>query len=53
MRENPARYPEGVEDDDSFLEFCCVQPGSIWLQFRDGKLVNYDVANFRDLLDYK
>jgi|GEM_PF-5963737 len=46
-------YPDGVQRDDVFLEFCCVQPGSIWLQTREGKLVNYNPERFRNLLDYK
>jgi len=50
MTKNPARYPEGVEDRDTFEEFCCVSEGMIWLQFRDGRLVNFNAANYRDLI---
>jgi hypothetical protein len=53
IAEGRDKYPEGIEAGDVFLEFCCVQPGAVWLQARNGKLVNYDAENFRHLLDYK
>lgn len=50
---NPARYPDGVRADDVFLECCCVQPGFVYLQVRNRRLINYSPDNFRDLLDYR
>ncbi|MBA4031886.1 MAG: hypothetical protein C0478_13490 [Planctomyces sp.] len=50
---DPARYPDGVRVDDFFLEFCCVQPGSLFFQMRDGKLINFHPDHYRDLLSYK
>uniref|UniRef100_A0A7C2P8R8 Uncharacterized protein n=1 Tax=Schlesneria paludicola TaxID=360056 RepID=A0A7C2P8R8_9PLAN len=47
------RFPSGAQSGDVFLEFCCVQPGQIWLQTRDGKVINYDPEQFRSLLQYK
>lgn len=50
---NPARYPDGVRADDVFLECCCVQPGFVYLQVRNGRLINYSPDNYRDILDYR
>jgi hypothetical protein len=47
------RYPAGILRDDVFLEICCVQPGYIYLQLREGKLINHSAENYRDLLTYK
>jgi len=51
METKPERYPDGVRDGDSFEEFCCLPDGMIWLQFRDQKLINFNIANFRELID--
>ncbi|MBS0205772.1 MAG: hypothetical protein JSS49_22960 [Planctomycetes bacterium] len=53
MAKSPGKFPEGVETGDVYLEFCCVQAGGIWLQARNGKLVNYDPEKFREMLDYR
>lgn len=42
---NPAGYPHGVEDTDTFLGFL-LPGGELFLQFRDGVLINFDPDDF-------
>lgn len=46
-RFKPRAFPEGIEDDDVFVSFESKPRGRIMLQFRDGKLVNFDPAHFK------
>lgn len=44
---NPSGYPEGCEEDDEFLGFRL--PGEqLYLQFRNGVLINFDPAEFEE-----
>ena len=37
----PQSYPDGIQDDDTFLGYECGPGGMLVLQFRDGHLVNF------------
>jgi len=41
----PAGYPHSVEDSDTFLGFL-LPGGELFLQFRDGELINFDPNDF-------
>ena len=43
---NPSACPDGVRDDDVMIGFPFGELGSLWLQFRNGKLVNHNPAEF-------
>jgi len=44
----PQSFPVGVRDDDRFLEYSAGNLGVI-LQFRDGRLINFDTNQFKQL----
>jgi len=37
----PQSYPQGIQDEDTFLGYQCGPGGMLILQFRDGHLVNF------------
>ena len=42
---NPSGYPDGCEENDEFLGFRLLG-GELYLQFRNGVLINFDPAEF-------
>jgi len=46
-RFKPRAFPEGIEQEDIFVSFESKPSGRIMLQFRAGKLVNFDPAHFK------
>jgi len=45
IQKNPAGWPDGVEDSDTFLGFT-LPGGELFLQFRDGALINFNPDDF-------
>ena len=45
-QKNPAAYPDGVQDGDTVINYPIGRKGMVHLQFRNGKLVNYDANRF-------
>ena len=43
---DPAKWPDGVNDDDWMVGFRFGELSTLWLQFRDGKLVNHNPADY-------
>jgi len=43
---NPANWPDGVNDDDWVIGFRYGELSTLWLQFRDGRLVNHDPKDY-------
>ena len=43
----PEFYPVGIQDTDTLLLYPCREWTTIWLQFRDGKLVNHTPEVYR------
>ncbi len=46
-RMNPAGWPRGVQDEDVFLGFA-LPGGTLHLQFRRGRLINFDPGDFAE-----
>ncbi len=42
----PQGYPDGIKEDDQFVGFDGPNGSTIYLQFRDGKLINFDPKEF-------
>lgn len=49
--QNPARVPDGVRDTDEFLGYRYGRRSIGFLQFRDGKLVNFSPRDYANLAD--
>ena len=45
---HPELFPDGLEDSDVFVLYPCKEGGSIDLQIRDGRLINFDSAHYKD-----
>lgn len=43
---NPSGWPEGVRDDDKMIGYSFGDGSTLWLQFRNGKLVNHNPSDF-------
>lgn len=43
---NPSGWPDGVKDDDRMIAYPFDGGVILWLQFRNGKLINYNPADF-------
>jgi hypothetical protein len=43
---NPSGWPDGVRDDDKMIGFPFDDGITLWLQFRNGKLVNHNPSDF-------
>ena len=49
--QNPTRVPDGVRDSDEFLGYRYGKRSIGFLQFRDGKLVNFSPKDYAGLAD--
>jgi hypothetical protein len=43
---DPSRWPDGVKDDDRVIEYPIDDGATLWLQFRNGKLINHNPGDF-------
>ena len=43
---NPSAWPDGVRDDDKMIGYPFDDGATLWLQFRKGKLINHNAADF-------
>jgi len=43
---SPRKHPSGVRNDDEFVGFCYGNTAAIFLQFREGRLINFDPEGF-------
>lgn len=43
---NPSAWPHGARDDDKMIGYPFGDGATLWLQFRDGKLVNHNPGDF-------
>ena len=41
-------FPDGVQDDDNFVGYRCNEEGFCYLQFRNGKLINFNPSGFAE-----
>ena len=45
---NPSGWPDGVRDDDRVIGYPCDESTTLWLQFRNGRLINHDPDDFAE-----
>lgn len=45
---NPAQWPDGFRDDDRIVGFDFDDLSTLWLQFRNGKLINHNPGDFAE-----
>ena len=46
MAQRTNSYPSGTRDDDRFIGYASKESGTLWVQFRDNKLINFNPADF-------
>ena len=46
VAKKPSAWPDGVRDDDRMIGYPFGDGTTLWLQFRDGKLVNHNPGDF-------